>query len=143
MILISHRGNLEEKKTSEENKPSYINKALDLGYDVEVDVWEKNGELFLGHDQPQYLINKKFLENKKIWCHAKNSSALCALRNSRAHYYWHENDKYTLTSKGFVWVYPGEKILENSICVLPKLSDIKKLPKNILGVCSDFIAKFK
>ncbi len=32
-------------------------------------------------------------------------------------FFWHENDKYTLTSKNFIWTYPGEKTGGNSIIV--------------------------
>ena len=38
MILISHRGNVNGRFEDWENKPEYINDALNLGYDVEVDV---------------------------------------------------------------------------------------------------------
>ena len=38
MILISHRGNINGPNPEMENNPEYIQKALDLGYDVEVDV---------------------------------------------------------------------------------------------------------
>ena len=50
MVIISHRGNLDGRKPGRENKPDYIQEALDAGYDVEIDVWMINNELFLGHD---------------------------------------------------------------------------------------------
>jgi hypothetical protein len=39
MIYISHRGNIDGKKPHLENSPSYIDEAIELGYDVEVDLW--------------------------------------------------------------------------------------------------------
>ena len=39
MILISHRGNINGKKPDLENKPEYIQNAIKLGYNVEIDVW--------------------------------------------------------------------------------------------------------
>ena len=24
-------------------------------------------------------------------------------------YFWHQNDKFTLTSKGYIWTFPGNK----------------------------------
>ena len=53
MILISHRGNINGKNESLENSKSYIKRALDLGYDVEVDVWFNNKTFYLGHDEPK------------------------------------------------------------------------------------------
>jgi hypothetical protein len=78
------RLNLSNKKL--ENKISYLNEALILGFDVEVDVWSLKGSLYLGHDQPQHKVNKEFLQNKKVWCHAKNLDALTALKKIKSHF---------------------------------------------------------
>ena len=37
MILISHRGNIDGKIVERENHPEYIDEAIALGYDVEID----------------------------------------------------------------------------------------------------------
>ena len=39
MRLISHRGNVDGKYPQYENLPEYVDKAIDLGYDCEVDLW--------------------------------------------------------------------------------------------------------
>ena len=38
MILISHRGNITGRIPDSENRPSYIQDTINLGYDVEIDV---------------------------------------------------------------------------------------------------------
>ena len=141
MYLISHRGNIDGIAKDEENKPEYIDKALENGFEVEVDVRFNDNKFFLGHDFNQYEINKDFLMNKKIWCHAKTREALIALQEINAHYFWHQEDDYTITSKGFIWTYPGKKLLPQSICVLPENANYKKI--NCLGICSDFIQRYK
>ena len=73
MYLISHRGNINSIEKDRENSPDYINEALKNGFDVEVDVRFENGKFFLGHDFNQFEIEKKFLLNSKIWCHAKTN----------------------------------------------------------------------
>ena len=140
MFLISHRGNLNGIQEKRENSPYYIKEALNKGYDVEVDVRFKDNKFFLGHDINQYEINKEFLENKKIWCHAKTFEALIALERTSAHYFWHQEDDYTITSKGFIWTYPGKKLFSKSICVLPEKFNYKKF--ECKGICSDFIQKY-
>jgi hypothetical protein len=50
MILISHRGNINGIESNNENNPEYIQKALDLVYNVEVDLRIKDNKLYLGHD---------------------------------------------------------------------------------------------
>ena len=57
MILISHRGNISGENPEKENHPEYIDKAISLGYDVEIDVWDDSGKIVLGHDVPQYEID--------------------------------------------------------------------------------------
>jgi len=50
MRLISHRGNINGKNLERENSFPYIQEALQLGYEVEIDIWVINNEVYLGHD---------------------------------------------------------------------------------------------
>lgn len=145
MILISHRGNLNGK-SDRENSPDYIEEALDQDFDVEVDVWYIDNQFWLGHDKPQYKVSEGFLEHSNLWCHAKNIQALYVMsKSSNIHYFWHQEDDVTLTSRGYLWTYPGKQLTEKSICVLLEFENKKSkviLPKNVAGICSDFIVRF-
>lgn len=141
MKIISHRGNLNGKNVITENSTSVINIALNKGFDVEIDVWFKNNKWYSGHDKPIYHINESFLENPKLWCHAKNLDALhLMLENKKIHCFWHQKDNFTLTSKNYIWTYPNKPIKKNSILVLTKKQSI---PKNIYGICTDFPLFYK
>ena len=139
MILISHRGNTYGK-SEQENHPDYIQKTLDLGYNVEVDVWYIFGKFSLGHDEPQYIIDKKFLQNSKIWCHAKTISTLHYLINLGVICFFHEQDSVTLTSNNYIWTYPGKTLTKKSICVLPEKDFY---PQKCAGICSDYISIYE
>ena len=144
MILISHRGNLNGI-SSRENRPGYIHNALVQDFDVEIDVWYVDGNFWLGHDIPQYKIEENFLETPKLWCHAKNIDALNEMLKEEIHCFWHQDDDVVLTSCGFIWTSPGKQLTSKSIVVLPELNNgnnITMLPKNILGICSDFIVNY-
>tara|TARA_Y100000034_G_scaffold130569_1_gene189330 strand:- start:1673 stop:2110 length:438 start_codon:yes stop_codon:yes gene_type:complete len=141
MILISHRGNLKGKLPEYENDPGYIDEALNKGYEVEIDVWYKDKNWYLGHDGPQYEINLKYLKNDKFWCHAKNIEALNKMLKHDIHCFWHQEDDVTLTSKGFMWTYPGKPLTDKSICVLPEKNN--QIPKKALGICSDYVVNYK
>jgi len=141
MFLISHRGNISGKLPERENTVDYIQEALELGYDVEVDVWKTGNELYLGHDGPENLIELEFLRNDKLWCHAKNVDSLVTMMNRGIHCFWHQTDDVTLTSRGYLWTYPGKPLAENSICVMPELSE--QPMENSVGVCSDFIDNYR
>lgn len=143
MILISHRGNINGKMVEKENQPDYIYDALMYEYDVEIDVWFINNKFILGHDIPQYEINKEFFDNK-MWCHAKNIDALNELLNLNMNCFFHNIDNCTLTSRGYIWTYPGQCLTNNSIAVLPESvkygeSDLRMCR----GICSDIIEKFE
>lgn len=141
MILISHRGNIQGKNIDFENNPDYIETALKNGFNVEIDVWYENNKIYLGHDNPKYKVNEKFLENKNLWCHAKNFNAINGmLKNKKIHSFWHENDQLTLTSKNYIWVYPGIKNVIGGISVLPELNNDDV--SHSIGVCSDFIINY-
>lgn len=141
MILISHRGNINGRIIDQENKPDYIEDTIRLGFDVEVDVWFKDGEFYLGHDEPQYEVDYKFLINEKLWCHAKNIDAVLEMKKYVIHYFWHEEDTIALTSKNYIWAYPGKQPIKKSIAVMPETFDDDI--SMCTGICSDNIQKYK
>jgi glycerophosphoryl diester phosphodiesterase len=138
MILIAHRGNTNGPNTKLENSPEYISKALREGFHVEIDVWFKDGKWFLGHDGPDYEIEVTFLKQSGLWCHCKNLEALVELRKLHVHCFYHEDDNYTLTSKGIVWGHYKSPPPPHGIYVM-KDKDLKHYP-DCLGVCSDYVS---
>jgi len=113
MILISHRGNINGKNEIRENSIFYIMEALSMGFDVEIDVWNVDNEWFLGHDNPQYRINIEWILNRKsnLWVHCKNTEAVIELykMDEGINFFWHQEDLLTITSAGYLWVYPGNQ----------------------------------
>ena len=140
MIKISHRGNVHGPNPALENHPDYILQAIQWGFDVEIDLWYVNEQYFLGHDEPQYSIHFEFLQHPKLWVHCKNTEAVVQLHGSNIHYFWHENDTLTLTSKGFIWAFPGKQPIKSSIAVMPEL--YQDSLESCIGICSDFVGKY-
>lgn len=140
MFFISHRGNINGPNLAEENKIEYVKNALNLNYDVEIDLWFKNEKFYLGHDEPLYAIDKEFLNNDKLWIHTKNLDCFYKLGETNLNYFWHEKDKIVLTSKGFYWNYPGTKLSIKSISVLPEINS--EIKPECLGICSDYIKNY-
>ena len=142
MILISHRGNINGKIPELENNPKYLQEALDKGYNVELDIWYKEG-LWLGHDYPKYEIDLEWLllRRKKIWIHTKNYEAMVNLVEYDLNLFWHQEDDIVLTSKKFIWAYPGKQPIKKSIAVLPELNNDDV--SSCKGICSDYILKYK
>ena len=143
MILISHRGNLDKINRDYENNPDYIIDATKNNYYVEIDLWKIKDNLYLGHDEPQWIINSEFLDNSKFYVHCKNENALEYLSSIsfKSKYFWHQSDQYTIVSNGVVWVHVGKKVLKNSICCLPEQGYEGDL-KSCYGICSDFISDY-
>ena len=142
MILISHRGNINGPNLQRENEPLYIMEALEKGFDVEIDVWWKEDGFWLGHDYPQYKIKREFLQKKKLWCHAKNIDAFYQMvDDEKIHCFSHDKDEVALTTKGYFWSSFENQMTNRSICVMPP--DSRDLPKDIAGVCSDYVGVYK
>jgi len=138
MYLISHRGNIDGPDPSKENTIKQIDKVISMGIPVEIDIRFFDKKWFLGHDHSQHQINKSFLlKNKEmLWCHAKNIYALEEMLDLGIHCFWHQEDDYTLTSKGIIWAYPN-KYTGTGILVMPSKEFFNENIKQIYGVCSD------
>jgi len=132
MIIIAHRGNLEGRNPETENHPDQILNAIEEGFDVEVDVWYVDG-WYLGHDEPTYKVTEKFLEGDGLWLHAKSLKAVEKLYKKDVNWFWHEKDKVTITSKGYIWCFPGYEV-DGGIMVEFQ----QKTDKNIIGVCTNY-----
>ena len=148
MKYIAHRGNLDGPIPDSENNPEYLDYALYYGFDVELDLRVINGLFYLGHDEPQYKIDLDWLEERqhKLWIHCKNTEALSQCVDAGLHCFFHNTDDYTITSKGYVWAYPGKpRASEYCILVMPELSHGTKFLKGYgyYGICSDYIEKVK
>ena len=144
MILIAHRGNILGPNPERENHPTYINEALKRDYNVEIDVWYKDNTWFLGHDAPQYEVKREFFYNHFLWCHAKNIDALNRLSFLGIHCFWHQTDDVTMTTRGYLWTYPGKQLTPKSICVMPEKTSYTEEEINLsAGVCSDFVQEHR
>ena len=145
MIFISHRGNLNGPEPLRENCPSYIDEALRAGYDVEIDLRMVDAELYLGHDEPQYLIDRDWLLKRKehLWIHIKDYESIVWISQQEIDfkYFCHESDNFTLTSNGYVWSNDYNKVMTDK-CIVPLINRQQVLQynqKDFYAVCSDYI----
>jgi hypothetical protein len=142
MKLIAHRGLTNGPDVNLENRPDQIERALSQGFDCEIDLRIMDGKFWLGHDDPQYVVDQDFLHQPGLWVHAKNLDALHWLISTQLCYFWHQEDDFALTSNGLIWTYPGRPLTAHSIAVLPEWQDaeLNNIDTNCYGVCSDFVA---
>jgi hypothetical protein len=148
MKYIAHRGLVDGPNKQFENQPSRINNALKSGYDAEIDLWVVDDRLYLGHDEPQYNITTEFLHQAGLWIHAKSLNTLhwLTVNGAELNYFWHENDSYTLTSKGYIWAFPGKMLSDRSVMVMPEHVDIElntTLTADCYAICSDYVERIK
>lgn len=141
MKIIAHRANLNGPNPEKENQIESILACINRGFDVEIDLWYFEDDFYLGHDQADYEIDIAFLlrYSNKLWCHCKNLAAFEKLLNySEINCFWHQKDDYILTSRKNIWVYPGKKVPENGIVVMPEWDSEKYEKKYIGGICTDY-----
>jgi len=142
--LIAHRGLVNGPSKTLENQPHNIRSTLDRGYDCEIDLWVFDDRLYLGHDGPQYNVTNEFIVNPKFWIHAKNLEAFHWLTGTQLTYFWHESDKFTLTSNGYIWSYPEQDLTNKSIRLMPEWADpeLTTVKESVCyAICSDYILK--
>lgn len=146
MLYISHRGNIHGPNPYDENKPDYILNTIKKGYQCEIDIWNINDKLYLGHDKPDTPINKEFLINNRdvLWIHCKNLEAISYIKKLpyQFNYFFHDKDTYTLTSTGYIWGNINSELNSDVICVMPELYNFKINISNCKGICSDFIESY-
>lgn len=141
MLKIAHRGNINGPDHNNENSPRHLQKAISLGFDIEVDIWGFEDQLYLGHDVPTYNLESDFLNKIKdrAWFHCKNLHAITLISKVQGtKYFWHQQDDYTLTSNNYIWTYPGKSITSKSIIVLTEKTDFD-MYEDAYGVCSDYL----
>jgi hypothetical protein len=139
---ICHRALKNGPNKELENKESEIVARLNEGWNVEIDVWYIDEEWWLGHDKPvNRLCDTKILIHPRVWVHCKHLSSLeRCIQLGNIHCFTHDSDEATLTSKNYIWCYPGNILKDNSVCVMPErnnfnISDIYKCEY----VCSDYL----
>lgn len=147
MILISHRGNVDNIQPKRENTKEYILEAIDRGFYVEIDIWMKNGSLFLGHDSPENEVSVDWLNkfSDKLFIHSKNYSAFCYFMYENAipipTFYHTIEDHVVIGNTKLVWSHNLEECNERSVIPLLDKESIKQIDRypNVYGVCSDFV----
>lgn len=142
MIIISHRGNIRGTIPDKENRPSYIDCAIGSGFHVEIDVRSINGELWLGHDFPQYKVDHNWLDKRRhyLWLHCKNLEA--AKECWAYHSFCHSSDSFVYTSTGVIWLHDlTQKIDHNTIIPLINKEDVETFMPGYekpFGICTDY-----
>jgi hypothetical protein len=151
MFKIAHRGNLSGPQPLLEHSPKYIEAALSIGFDCEIDVWVMQGsQIYLGHDEPTFSITLDWISrnSSRLWLHCKNEMALLFFDSMDLghNFFWHENDTFTRTSQGYIWAFPASQPISGTICVLPERLDKEWLNKDyahVKGICTDYVQLLK
>lgn len=152
MRLISHRGNLAGPIPERENKPDYIQEAIDKGYDVEIDVRLNTVGMFLGHDTPDYGTTLEWLLDRKesLWVHAKDFNSLDLLLAQGMRVFYHQLEKHTIIGNTrIIWSHDiSEADLRSIIPVIGESDVVSFMAEGrteapFYGICSDFVESLK
>lgn len=146
MKIISHRGNINGIVLDKENRPSYLDCAIQSGYEVETDIRYINGEYWLGHDTADYKINESWILNRieQIWFHCKDLNSAIQLKklDRNIKYFCHTQDPYVLTSTYHFWVHDLSLNLDKN-CIIPLLDEnsiVNFSNKIVYAICTDYVS---
>jgi hypothetical protein len=143
MRFISHRGNIDGREMTE-NHPSQIDFAIHIGLEVEVDVWEKDGWLWLGHDRPMFKTKQMWLadRHKELICHAKNPKAAIMLEDMGMECFGHHYDAFVVSNVGDIILHPKAKYVEGCVVMLPEMRKKGEDYSKAEAICSDYISLY-
>lgn len=148
MIVISHRGNLAGPVPVLENFPSQVDAAIEEGFHVEVDLRVKGGDLYLGHDEPQYGVGPEWIQDRrdKLFLHLKDFDAFKLVARDAPDWTFicHSADPYTA-----VWAPEGYLLWLHDLSLVPDASTLVPLLSRdqllhyeyfavVAGVCTDY-----
>lgn len=139
-IYISNRGNLAGKDPDEENKPDYLERALEEGLCVKTDIWVIKDRTVTGTEHPSTGINLNVFDKEKLLIQARNPTALLFLLKEGYHCFWRQSDNFIMTNRNFVLSYAGS-IFPKSIMMEPEDNAIL-INNDYVGICSDFISGY-
>lgn len=124
---------------------------------VEIDVWCQRGEMWVGHDAPQWRFDyNDWWQCADLVVHCKNFAAVRYLndRPVKPHfdYFFHDQDDATFTRQGHFWVHPDKTCLDEvstippgSYVVMPSFHKPAKMDPLIIkqaktwgAVCTDY-----
>jgi len=141
---ILHRGLMNGPNPELENKEPLLKQRIAEGWDVEIDLWIHENQIWLGHDSPEsLLVDHSILSCPKAWIHCKNLEMLAYMTEKKpgAPFFSHDRDEAVLTSNGYIWCYPGNQAGTQSIVVMPeRVPEMAIDYSTIVGICSDYVS---
>lgn len=142
MKIIAHRGNTNGPHLYLENEPSYIDKAIEKGFDVEIDIRCVDGSLYLGHDDPEHPIGLDWLLDRKesLWVHCKNLAAAHFL-SKHLRCFCSISDPFCFITLGFLWLNDKRvEPTENTVVPLLSKEEILSYPyrDKAFAICTDW-----
>jgi len=158
MKIIAHRGNLNGPDPATENTIAQLLRAINEGFEIELDTWYHKGGIYIGHDGPKNKISyTQLLElTESGWIHWKNEAIIdffafavggfVPVSNQR--YFCHDKEPFTKTLNGCYWLYPGTPITDDMlsapaiVACLPELApewDISRATH----ICTDYPFKYR
>ena len=147
MKFISHRGNIHGPQPDEENTFDYIDEAIALGYDVEVDLRWKNGQFYLGHDfaqEPSVSLEWIYDRQHFLWLHCKDIDCF-SIAPKAWRKFCHISDPAVVVTPDFLWIHDLSMEL-NWKCIIPLLTkedidnfDLERTRSgDCYGICTDY-----
>lgn len=140
MIVIANKGNMNGK-SGLENHPLHIKRALDAGFGVRVDVWEKDGKVYSGNTKPQYPLPDSILENDDVWFSAHDHSVAELLNSKKIVEYI---DESLQSGEKFVF-QEHQEIVEKSKKIILMADDINKcdIGTGVYALCTNKANKYE
>lgn len=145
-LQLHHRGN-SRHQPHVENDPARIEQLVGAGRHVEIDIWYTSNGLFLGHDAPIYPVTIDWICNRKeyLLIHCKDGATFSWLSDLNGEHgyelnlFYHTDEDYVLSSRGWIIAYPGKPLYPNCLNMMPEMMGCVALDTDYFAICSDLL----
>lgn len=146
-IIISHLGNTDGRQPEHENKLAYVQKALQAGWHVCVDVVFHCGTFLLPYNGGFSPVSGALLAKQRVWSRAHDPITLDALCNINAHVFLNTESGLALTSAQFLWTLYPHALTDRGIACIRDDDDLDQIDAWLrtaepAGLCTDFPRRY-
>jgi hypothetical protein len=141
-LRIAHRGLVDGPNHSIENSIQTLQERKEAGLHSEIDIWWKDQQFWIGHDEPREPVSLEFLTSPYFWIHAKHSASFRELqrvsheRGLGLRIFYHTDEDYALTTLGDTIICPGVQDCSGWVYMMPEMCSVT--PTESGAICSDF-----
>ena len=149
MIYVSYLGVYDGQNFEKSNTPDQIGSAFNAGFSCMVNVWRRDGNLYIGSEDNPIAVTAQYLQGNRFLINAMNADMQSWISAQSSvlypNYFWfpNVNENTNVTTSNGQLITPGTIPVNNtSIMFLPEIQDrglLSTVKLRCYGVISNYL----